>query len=124
MYGTVFHHYQHPEEPPPPSEPPESAPKRGRGRPKGSKNKRKASEVAHSEVPAPDPVPAAATSSKPPQKKARIASQPVADADVPIVGLPDINTSTTESVEGGRASNLIRPLPNLVHDISTLAADS
>ncbi|KAJ6492742.1 hypothetical protein C8R47DRAFT_1012819 [Mycena vitilis] len=79
MFGTIFHHYQPPAEPPPSQSTPADLPaKRGRGRPKGSKNKRKAAEsvVQDSADEAGGPILTAESSQQPQKKKTRIDEVP------------------------------------------------
>ncbi|KAK6996971.1 hypothetical protein R3P38DRAFT_3221504 [Favolaschia claudopus] len=118
MLGTVFHHYQHPEDPPPPSEPPEVGPKRGRGRPKGSKNKRKADDSAVTPPEDHSTSTPTGSSQQQPKKKARTVTQAVTGSaiDSDTNCLSDAGTSTRFAMEG--RSTLIQPISNLASKLS------
>ncbi|KAJ7182001.1 hypothetical protein C8R46DRAFT_552075 [Mycena filopes] len=78
MSDTIFRHYQHPAEPPPTSglvDPPQ---KRGRGRPKGSKNKRKVEDLEpQASNNDPGDLPLTLEASQQPQKRTKTRSDDV-----------------------------------------------
>ncbi|KAJ7715237.1 hypothetical protein B0H16DRAFT_1477508 [Mycena metata] len=112
MFGTIFHHYRHPGEPPPPplSDSGDMLPKRGRGRPKGSKNKRKAEELeSEKSTTEASGSHLNGTSSQPRQKKKTRTNN---------VSPRDTSASATNSGDKTGRTSPIQALSNLVNKFS------